>query len=246
MKKALELYGLSFSYANTKILEDLSMTLYEGEFAAIIGANGSGKSTLLKLIFGELALSKGSIKFFDKEKLDKNDFGKIAYIPQQGLGKNSNFPASSFEVVSTNLYGGPWKFGIFNKEKKEKVYEALKLVGMEDFSDRPIGKLSGGQRQRVLLARALISKPSLIVLDEATAGVDQESSNEFYKILRKLSAEDKVTILAVTHDLGGIFPYIDRTFCLEKANLIELSKEEVQNELSHRHRHPRKGEKVNA
>lgn len=229
---------LNFAYGNHQILRQVNLCVNKGDFVAIIGSNGAGKSTLIKLLLAELMLQDGSIEVLGKDISKTKSNPKIGYVPQTGLGKNSNFPASVYEVVSTNLYLNVGRFKFLNKNHRNKIMNTLKLVDMDSYWDRPISELSGGQRQRVLLARALVSDPEMLILDEPTTGVDSESTDNFYKLLKELNNSQELTIINVTHDLGKVFPYTNRVFCLEEGYVLELSREEVEHELSHRHEHP--------
>ncbi len=229
---------VNFSYGNHQILKHVNLCVSKGDFVAIIGSNGAGKSTLIKLLLAELDYKEGSIEVLGRDISKTKSIPEIGYVPQTGLGKNSNFPASVYEVVSTNLYLKVGRFKFFNNNHKKKIMNTLKLVGMDSYWDRPISELSGGQRQRVLLARALVSDPKMLILDEPTTGVDSESTDSFYKLLKDLNKTGELTIINVTHDLGKVFPYTNRVFCLEEGYLLELSRDEVEHELSHRHEHP--------
>lgn len=232
---AIEVKNLNFHYPNNNVLENVNFLLETGSFGAIIGSNGSGKTTFMKLVLGELEASSGQILLMEKPVKKDMAFPSLRYVPQLGLGMNSNFPASCYEVVSTGIYRGPFKK--LNAEDKNDIEDAFRLVGMEDFKDRNIGKLSGGQRQRILLARALVSKPKVLLLDEPTAGVDKETSANFYKLLRDLNVDNGITILVITHDLEKIHKYTDKVFCLHDGHLHELSKEAIHLEVSHMHEH---------
>lgn len=232
---AIEVKSLNFHYPNNKVLENVNFLLKTGSFGAIIGSNGSGKTTFMKLILGELEASSGEIFVMEKPVKKDMAFPNLRYVPQLGLGMNSNFPASCYEVVSTGIYHGFGKK--LTPQDKNDIDDAFTLVGMENFKDRNIGKLSGGQRQRILLARALVSKPKILLLDEPTAGVDKETSANFYSLLRDLNVNNKITILVITHDLEKIHQYTDKVFCLHDGHLHELSSETIQREVSHMHKH---------
>ena len=163
MKNIISIENVSFAYNKENVLQDIILSIDEGDFVGIIGCNGSGKSTLMKLLIGQLSPSKGKIKLFD-EDLDKSSkLDRIGYVPQISLSSGANFPATVEEIVMANLYSkiGFMKFP--KKEHKEKVKAALKVVNMEDFSKRLIGNLSGGQQQRVMIAKALVSDPKIII-----------------------------------------------------------------------------------
>lgn len=233
--KAIEVKDLDFSYARQDVLKNVNLDLDQGDFGAIIGSNGAGKSTLLKLILGELVPGSGRVRIMGRDVEKDMAFPKLRYVPQVGLGPNSVFPASCREVVATGIYKGPGKK--LGPEDKKAIAEAFSLVDMEGFEKRNIGRLSGGQRQRILLARSLVSKHEILVLDEPTAGIDIQTSRSFYRLLKKLQLEEGLTILVITHDLEKIHQYTNRVFCLHDGDLHELTLDEVETEVAHRHKH---------
>src|SRR3954452_22973115 len=204
MQAIIEIKQLSYRYEKESVLEDITITVPDGSFLAIVGPNGSGKSTLLKLILGLLKPQKGDIFLFGQEINKFKDWHKIGYVSQKANSFNSGFPATVFEVVASGLTKKLGMFKFFKKEHSQKVNEALDAVGMKRFSNRNIGELSGGQQQRVFIARALVSEPSLLILDEPTVGVDAENVNNFYQMLGDLNKSHDITLLLVTHDIGTI------------------------------------------
>jgi zinc transport system ATP-binding protein len=232
MEKVIEVNHVSFGYDGKPILKDISFFVNKGDYLGIIGANGSGKSTLLKLLLKILNLSSGEVKFFGVNVNGFNEWNKIGYIAQNATSFNSSFPASVEEVVGANLFS---KIGLFKapgKEHKELVYQALKKVGMQDYGKRLIGHLSGGQQQRVFIARALVSDPEILILDEPAAGVDIESEEALYCLLAELNTELNLTVVMVTHDIGAITIHANRFICLGENGFFEHSpKDEKTNEL---------------
>jgi ABC-type Mn2+/Zn2+ transport system ATPase subunit len=179
----LEVSGLTLGYGGTlsspavRAFTNVSFQVQPGEFVGIIGPNGSGKSTLLKGILGMLPVLNGAIRF-NGLMINQRQFRKaVGYVPQKS--KNVlHFPALVREVVLMGLYAQIGWLHYPQKIHREKVMDALHLVGMADFSERPIGALSGGQQQRVMIARALVvAEPQLFVLDEPTASVDVAAQN---------------------------------------------------------------------
>ena len=210
----LEAKDLSFAYGNTQVLDAASFTMCEGGFAALVGVNGAGKSTLLRLLLGELKPTGGHIALMGQDIASFKSWQRIGYVPQDGLTRKASFPASVNEVVLANLYSRIGLFHFPRREHREDVRRTLELVGMQDYGRRMLGELSGGQRQRVQLAQALVSRPALLLLDEPTAGLDAQSSEEFYALLKKLNREQGLSVLLVSHDLQEIPKLTDTIFRL--------------------------------
>ena len=221
----IELKHVSFGYGNDLILQDVSFELPEGSFYALLGENGAGKSTLIRLLLGELSSTGGEdaeLRLFGKQIADFHDWKKIGFVRQNGFSDYANFPATAEEVIGANQYDGIGHFSTSPaawKKKKETAGRALAMVEMSDFRKRLIGKLSGGQQQRILLARALVSEPSLLILDEPTAAMDEKSSEQFYRLLKRIQREQSVSILMVTHDLQAAGLYADQSFRLREGRL---------------------------
>lgn len=200
----LEIKNVSYRYEQETVLENISFTVPKGAFLGIVGPNGSGKSTLLKCILGLLRIQQGEIYLFGKKINDFQDWEKIGYVSQKANSFNTGFPATVFEVVRSGLTKKTGLFRFFPKNTKEIVIDALKAVEMESFIERNIGELSGGQQQRVFIARALVSKPELLILDEPTVGVDAVRVKAFYDLLSTLNKDHHITLILVTHDLDAI------------------------------------------
>jgi zinc transport system ATP-binding protein len=216
MQSIIEIKKLFYRYEKDVVLEDINITVPTGSFLAIVGPNGSGKSTLLKLILGLLKLQKGEILLFGQEINKFKDWQQIGYVSQKANSFNTGFPATVFEVVASGLTKKLGMFKFFKKEHSQKVFDALDSVGMKRFSNRNIGELSGGQQQRVFIARALVSEPSLLILDEPTVGVDAENVSTFYQMLSDLNKRRGITLLLVTHDIGTISDKVSHVACLNK------------------------------
>lgn len=215
-KTIIAIQDLFYRYEKDTVLENINLSVPEGAFLAIVGPNGSGKSTLLKLILGLMKPQKGKITLFGQDISEFKDWEKVGYVSQKANSFNSGFPATVFEVVSSGLTKKIGMFHFFKKEDKHKVIEALRAVGMEGFTGRNIGELSGGQQQRVFIARALVSEPSLMILDEPTVGVDAQNVNSFYQMLEDLNKNRGITLLLVTHDVGTISEKVTHVACINK------------------------------
>ncbi len=208
----VELKNVSVSLDGQIILEDINFTLKEKEFLTIIGPNGGGKTTILKIILGLIKPDNGSISVFGTNPCKSTSAGKfIGYLPQH-INSDLKFPVNVFDVVLIGRYNGLFKR--YSEEDKQKVTEALKITGMENFKDRQIGKLSGGQMQRVFLARALVRDPKLLLLDEPTASADPEMQQSFYKLIKELN--EKMAIVIVTHDVSAVLQYGKSVACVNR------------------------------
>lgn len=239
MPAVIEAEGVSFSYSGVQILHDISFTIDKGECVALIGANGAGKSTLMRILLGELPCRDGRVRLFGEEAGAFRGWRRIGYVPQNGAGAVSGFPATVGELVAANLYEGFLRYP--GKSLRPRVEEALRAVGIQEQARQLVGRLSGGQLQRALIARALVRGPELLLLDEPESGVDAESAGALYALLSDLQKQG-VTILMVTHDTGRAVEMIDRALCLEYGTLVQLGREDLLHELSHRHIHPRRQE----
>lgn len=220
----VEFDRVSFSYPGTPILNQVSFQVYPGEFIGMIGPNGGGKTTLLKLILGFLKPTGGTIRIFD-EKAGEHAFtpNRLAYVPQS-VRFDREFPISVEEVVLSGLLSRlPW-YGKFRAADRRAAKEALEYMGLSHLAANSFGTLSGGQAQRVLIARALVSKPQLLLLDEPTASVDVQAESDIYAILNQLKG--KMTILMVTHDLKAAIDQVERVLCVQ-GGVISLKPEEV-------------------
>ena len=225
MKNIISIENVSFAYNKENVLQDIILSVDKGDFVGIIGCNGSGKSTLMKLLIGQLSPSKGRIKLFGEDLNKSNKLNKVGYVPQISLSSGATFPATVEEVVMANLYSRIGFMRFPKKEHKEKVKEALRIVNMEEYSKRLIGNLSGGQQQRVMIAKALVSDPEIIVLDEPTTGIDAASEEKLYALLNKLNKESNITIIIVSHDFAKIQQYTNKIFVVEN-NKVSLMNNE--------------------
>lgn len=213
----IEIKNVQFQYdTKTSVLEDVSFTMAQGEFLGLVGPNGSGKSTLIKLILGLLQPQHGDVMLFGEPVHKFKDWSKVGYVSQKANSFNTGFPATVFEVVSTGLFGKMGLFRWIGKSEKKLINRAINLVGLQDLAHKNIGKLSGGQQQRTFIARALVSKPDLLILDEPTVGVDAESVQRFYELLEHLHEHAGISMLLVSHDIGVITSKVDQVACLNK------------------------------
>jgi zinc transport system ATP-binding protein len=208
--------NLYYHYGQANVLENINLDVLKGDFLGLVGPNGSGKSTLIKCILGLEVPQKGEVLLFGEHAAKFRRWDKVGYVSQKASSFNTSFPATVFEVVSMGLFGKVGLFRFLKREHRHKVREALESVGMDAYSNRNIGELSGGQQQRVFIARALVSEPELLILDEPTVGVDALSADTFYQLLRELHRQKNMTLLLVTHDVGVMSDYVTNVACLNK------------------------------
>lgn len=218
MKNVLiDLKDVHFNYDQRIVLEHIDLEVKEGEFWALIGPNGSGKSTLINIILGLLKPSKGSVELFGSEIESFNRRELIGYVSQKSNSFNSGFPATVLEVVRSGLTRKKGLFKSFSKTDEQKALEALKITKMDRYANQNIGELSGGQQQRVFIARALVGKPKLLVMDEPTIGIDQQNVASFYTMLNTLNREHGIAILLVTHEIDLVTDLATHVACLNRS-----------------------------
>ncbi len=237
MDKILEVENLAFGYGPSPLFSGIEFSVRAGDFVAVTGANGAGKSTLLRLLLRELQADQGEIRLFGQKIGKFRDWQKVGYVPQNS-GAMADFPANAAEIVAANLSGEIGLFRFTQREHRQRVMAALAEVGLEAQAGKMFGRLSGGQQQRVRIAKVLVSRPSLMLLDEPATGIDGETVLALYTLLGRLNRETGLTILMVTHDPARVSRFCHRTFCLEEGSLVELDREQVAWEIGHRHKHP--------
>jgi zinc transport system ATP-binding protein len=212
---AVDIAGVTFSYGEAPVLEDVNLRVAEGEFLGLVGPNAGGKSTLLKLILGLLEPQSGEVLVLGRPPDQARRL--LGYVPQHP-GFPRDFPITVEHVVLMGRLGlgTGWRrlLGGYSTADRAATRDALKEVQAEDLAGRQIGTLSGGQLQRVLVARALVGEPRLLILDEPTANIDQRMEGEIFDLLRAINA--RLTILVVSHDVGFISAYVSRVACLNR------------------------------
>ncbi len=204
---AVRFSGVDFAHREAEVLKNASFHVHEGEFVALIGPNGSGKTTILRLILGLARPSAGKIEVFGAPpELAR---GAVGYVPQS-MSFDRAFPISVEEVVRMGRLSGTGRGCL--KGGCSDVDDALAMADVADLRDRPYAALSGGQRRRVLVARALASKPRLLVLDEPTANMDAESERRLYAVLGSLKGS--ATVIIATHDTDFVSALTDVVLCV--------------------------------
>jgi zinc transport system ATP-binding protein len=203
-EKVIEARDLVVRYNGVPVLDHISLDVMKGDFLGIVGPNGGGKTTLLNALLGNVRSSSGEIRLFGTELSKFRDFQRIGYVAQHAIQFDPLFPATVEEIVRLGCVSRGRLGRRMGSADKRAVEEAMELVGIGEIRRRKVSELSGGQKQRVFIAKALVKRPELLVLDEATSGLDVSVQDRFVSLLKKLSVETGVTIVTVSHDLSGV------------------------------------------
>lgn len=202
---------VSFAYGAVPVLQDVTLHVRKGEFLGIVGPNAGGKSTLLKLILGLLKPQSGTVRVLGKRPRQQR--WQIGYVPQYPAFAR-DFPINVEQVVLQGRLTGKRWWGRYSADDRRAAQAALQELEAENLAKRPIGALSGGQLQRILLARALVSEPQILILDEPTANIDMRLESDIFDHLRELN--QRMTILVVSHDIAFISDYVSRVACINR------------------------------
>ena len=207
----ITLDNLAIGYDRQPVLSGISLSIMRGSFTAILGANGSGKTTLLKTLLGLLPTMAGKIQIAAP--------AVFGYVPQ-AIEFDPLFLLTGFEVALMGTYGRVGAGRFVSASEREFVRECLLATGAQDFARKKFSELSGGQKQRVLIARALATKPNVLVLDEPTAGVDAAATHALLEFISRIHAERKLTILLVTHDLPLVRKHAQQVIWLHQGKIL--------------------------
>lgn len=199
----ITLTDISITRENKRILTDVNLYVNRGDFMAVTGPNGGGKTTLMRLMLRLLRPTSGKVIYFDGEGRETANLS-IGYLPQKNM-IDSKFPITVSEVVELGI---PPSMHLGKAQRREAVAEKVELVGLTDYADASIGTLSGGQLQRALMARAIISKPELLVLDEPLSYLDRKYEQRIYDIVAAMAGD--TTIVLVSHDMSRIAEMANR------------------------------------
>jgi len=216
--KAVQVSDLSVDLGGRLVLRGIDLRIRQGEVVAVLGTNGSGKSTLIKTIVGLLPAARGEVRLFGTPVPRFRQWRRVGYVPQR-ITAAGGVPATVFEVVSSGLLSKRRLFSPLGAAGKQAIEQALEVVDMADRRTDAVAELSGGQQQRVLIARALVSDPELLILDEPTAGVDLASQQIFADAVRDRVASG-TTVVMVSHDLGPMDALIDRSVVMRRGRIV--------------------------
>jgi len=234
---AIDVRDVTFAYDKEPVLERVTFEVEPNDFLAVIGPNGGGKSTLLKIMMGILQPRQGEVKIFGQSPLRSGPL--IGYVPQE-TGHNLDFPVTVTDVVLMGLLHRRNRWRRYGPDAKAKALDALAQVGIgEHFSNRRIGELSGGQRQRVLIARALVSDPKILMLDEPTASIDFLGQKEIYELLERLN--ERMTVILVSHDMSMVMGYAKHVLYVQRSAVMHTidphTRYQIRKELQAREGH---------
>jgi len=225
-KELVRLEDVWVHYDGVPILEGINLSVKSNDFLGLIGPNGGGKTTLLKVILGLIKPSRGKVTVMGQPAERGRKF--IGYISQFNLF-DRDFPISVFDVVLMGRYSKTGLFHRYSEDDKRTAIEVLKAVEMLDYKERQVGRLSGGEQQRVFIARALVTNPKLLLLDEPMASIDPNMQAEFYELLDRL--KERMAIVLVSHDISAVSIYVNEIACLNHQLFYHGSKEVSAEEL---------------
>lgn len=212
----VEVCNLSVFYGQTQAVENVSFALRKGDFVGLVGPNGSGKTTIAKALLGIVSPRSGDISLFGVPQEVFSQKNRIGYLPQKQTSINPIFPASAKEVVLLGLLSLKKTPKRITKKDSQKAIEAMDILGIANLQNKMLSELSGGQQQKVLLARALVSDPDLLILDEPSTALDPNSRENFFALVEDLNKKNGTTILLVTHDTGYIGQYANKLLYIDR------------------------------
>ena len=224
--KLIEIEHLSAGYDGKQVLNDINLTVYQDDYLGIIGPNGGGKTTLMRLILRLMKPTEGNIRYFKKMKdkngnpiLDENGETKVEEVKEISMGYlpqynslDKQFPISVYEVVLSGLSKTKSLFSRYTQAQHQQVLDTLERMQLMEFKDRHIAALSGGQLQRVLLARAIVSKPDVVILDEPNTYIDRRFQKQMYEMLEQINKE--CAIIIVSHDVAEVLNNVKHIACV--------------------------------
>ncbi len=216
MASILSVRNLYCGYGSVEVLSDVSFDIEKGDYIGLAGPNGAGKTSVVKSVLGLSEKFKGIIKLFGQDLKYFNGWGRVGYLSQRVTAFNPLFPAAVKEVVGLGLLSQKEFPKRFNHTDDAKIKQSLGLMGISDLDRKPVSDLSGGQQQRVFLARALVSNPELLILDEPGTALDPQSREDFFEFIKKLNRDKGITIILITHDTAQIGQYANKLLYMDK------------------------------
>ncbi len=222
--EVLSLDGVTVWLSGRTVLDDVSFSLHQGQLAGLIGSNGAGKTTILRVILGLQSVASGLVNIRPGFRPGKP--GGIGYVPQKVvIGKD--VPLRARDLVGLGLDGARAGFPFPSRAKRLAADQMLEAVGMTGFANARVGSLSGGELQRVLIAHSLVSKPSLLLLDEPLANLDIASEQDVVALLSRLCREQEIAVLVTAHDVNPLLSVMDRVIYVARGNVASGTTGEV-------------------
>jgi ABC-type Mn2+/Zn2+ transport system ATPase subunit len=216
----VSLEGVSLGYGDRPVLRGVDLNIYPGALVGVAGPNGSGKTTLFRSMLGLLPIVGGTLV----RGCALSDFG---YVPQSAA-LDAQFPLSAAQVVEMGAYGRVRFYQLLPRKEKQRLREVLDQVGLPHLAARSFFSLSGGQKQRILIARALMTNPKIMILDEPLSGVDEESRRSIASLLVKLTRETRLAVVFSSHDLEMVQRVADRIVRVDKGKVWVEEKERIE------------------
>ena len=231
-QSALSLHGVALERGGREILSDVELEVRPGEFVAVLGPNGAGKSTLMKAILGLVPLATGSVTVLGTDPTRAR--GRIGYLPQRRSFDRTT-RIRGLDVVRLGLEGTRWGLPLAvtpaartrRRAVRERIREAVALVGATAYAARPIGDLSGGEQQRLLIAQALVGEPDLLILDEPLDSLDLPNQGAVAALVRRIATEQRIAVLLVAHDVNPLLHHLDRVLYLGGGGALAGTVDEV-------------------
>lgn len=213
--------ALDVVLSGRRILTGVDLAVGTGEVVALLGANGSGKSTLVRACLGIVPIASGAVRLFD-EPLARAPWPRIGYVPQRQAAA-TGVPTTALEVVRAGALSDGMRRGLlagrWRPASRAAALEALGVMDLAEVANQPVQELSGGQHQRVLIARALVRRPDLLVLDEPTTGIDLATINAFVATIARMRAAG-TSVLVVLHETEAFAPLLDRAVVLRHGRVV--------------------------
>jgi zinc/manganese transport system ATP-binding protein len=235
VRPLLDIRDVEVRMGRRAILNDINLSVGDGDFIGLIGANGAGKTTLMRAILGDITPSRGDIRILGQHRAR---MGMIGYVPQK-IELEADLPIRAKDLVALGLDGQRVGFGMRGASFWKQVDHAMRGVGAGDFADRPVGRLSGGQQQRVLIAAAIVANPRLLLLDEPLANLDPANTDDIIALLDSIRRERGISIILSAHDINPLLGVLDHVVYLaEGRSAIGATDEVIRSDtLSRLYRH---------
>jgi zinc/manganese transport system ATP-binding protein len=232
---AIVLRSASASMGGRTVWSGVDLSVYPGEFVAVLGSNGSGKSTLLKAILGLVQTAPGAVSVLGGPAGVANR--EIGYLPQRH-GFDSTLPIRGVDLVRLGLDGARWGVplplgrgelarGGKRARSRERVREVIELVGASAYAERPLGELSGGEQQRILIAQALVRRPRILMLDEPLDSLDLPNQAAVSALVQHICRAENVAVLLVAHDVNPLLSYLDQVIYLAGGSALQGAVQDV-------------------